>query len=227
MEDLTGLRWARVDAPRQALQRASDKQTALQGRVDEARRTAKETRAALKQEIKEGFHERLAEAEERLHGLVCQREVVERRGRGLKLVRDLYRKRKEKQGQSLRAPFAKIVVPWLRHVTDERYEGIELDEGIMPVGLSGKRLGGLLPIESLSQGTREQTVLLVRLALACLVADERPFPVVLDDGLVNADRVRMEKMGLVLRQIAERGQLVVATCDPTRYDGLGARMIRL
>ena len=102
VEELEELHWARVDAPRQEAQQALDKQRELRSRAENASRTARDTRAALRQEIKDGFHERLAEAEERLHGLSRRREVAERRGRGLRLLRDLYSRRKEEQGQTMR-----------------------------------------------------------------------------------------------------------------------------
>ena len=82
-------------------------------------------------------------------------------------------------------------------------------------------------MDGMSRGMTEQTGLLIRLALAKLVGGSRPFPIVIDDRLVNTDRARMDRFGYVLKTLAEDGQMIIATCDETRYMGLGGNVLRL
>jgi wobble nucleotide-excising tRNase len=81
--------------------------------------------------------------------------------------------------------------------------------------------------EGLSYGAREQIGVIVRLALAQVLASSfgGTLPVVLDDPLVNADAARQEQMVRVLHHVSRTGglQVIVLTCDPARYQGLGLR----
>ena len=84
------------------------------------------------------------------------------------------------------------------------------------------------PFTSLSIGTREQIAILVRLALADLLREKgKPVTLVLDDALVNCDDERFRRMELALRRAAENLQILILTCHETRYQSLGAKMVRL
>jgi energy-coupling factor transporter ATP-binding protein EcfA2 len=65
----------------------------------------------------------------------------------------------------------------------------------------------------LSDGTREQVAVLVRVAWAELLADQsQPVPVVLDDPLVFSDDDRLTHMFAVLARAAKRHQVLVMSC---------------
>ena len=88
--------------------------------------------------------------------------------------------------------------------------------------------GVTVPYESLSGGAKEQLGILARLAGAALVAKEESVPVVIDDALGFTDPDRLAKMGEVFDMMGERGQVIVLTCSPDRYDGVrGAHRIDL
>ena len=88
--------------------------------------------------------------------------------------------------------------------------------------------GVTVPYESLSGGAKEQLGILARLAGAALVAKEDTVPVVVDDALGFTDPDRLAKMGEVFDMMGERGQVIVLTCSPDRYDGItGAHRIDL
>ncbi len=88
--------------------------------------------------------------------------------------------------------------------------------------------GVTVPYESLSGGAKEQLGILARLAGAALVAKEEGVPVVIDDALGFTDPDRLAKMGEVFDMMGERGQVIVLTCSPDRYDGVrGAHRIDL
>jgi uncharacterized protein YhaN len=69
----------------------------------------------------------------------------------------------------------------------------------------------------LSLGTREQVGLLVRLAMAGVLARGEPLPVVLDDPLVDTDEERFTRMIPALLDAARRMQVLVFTCHGARY----------
>jgi len=88
--------------------------------------------------------------------------------------------------------------------------------------------GCTVPYESLSGGAREQLGILARLAGAALVAKEDTVPVIIDDALGFADPERLDRMRKVLGDLGGRGQVIVLTCTPGRYDGVaGAEVIEL
>ena len=88
--------------------------------------------------------------------------------------------------------------------------------------------GCTVPYASLSGGAKEQLGILARLAGAALVAKEDTVPVIIDDALGFSDPDRLVKMGAVLNSLGDRGQVIVLTCTPGRYDGVAdAEVIEL
>jgi hypothetical protein len=80
--------------------------------------------------------------------------------------------------------------------------------------------GRTVPYESLSGGAKEQLGILARLAGAALVAKEDAVPILIDDALGFTDPERLVKMAAVFDTLGERGQVIVLTCTPARYDGV-------
>lgn len=68
-----------------------------------------------------------------------------------------------------------------------------------------------LPHE-LSQGTQEQLYLSIRLALACAYQEHIPFPIMIDDILVNFDAKRREAAKKVIELMAKHHQILFFTC---------------
>jgi uncharacterized protein YhaN len=104
---------------------------------------------------------------------------------------------------------------------------IALDETLQ---ISSVRRGGMgeEPFEQLSEGTREQIAILVRLALAELLRDRGlPAVVVLDDALVFADDLRMQRMFRILERAAERLQILVLTCRERLFEDLAGTRLHL
>ena len=90
--------------------------------------------------------------------------------------------------------------------------------------------GGAIPFGSLSGGTREQLAAAVRLAMAEVLAEDHDgcLPVVFDDSFAYSDPNRVRTLQDMLDLGARRGlQIIVLTCNPTDYAGLGAHAINL
>lgn len=99
------------------------------------------------------------------------------------------------------------------------------------LGLVDRTAGGLgaFTFQELSQGGRELTALAARLAMAEVLAAEQPdraLPLVLDDAVTNVDPERLRQVGFLLARAATRGvQVVFATCDVERAEGLRAQSV--
>lgn len=113
-------------------------------------------------------------------------------------------------------------------LTDDSYDNLQLDDELLPLSVHSRRYGEPLPLDSLSYGTYEQVIVLVRLALGVLLSKDERHLVVIDDRLVNADSIRMKRLCLILEEVASKNcQVIVATCDDTRYSGVTGHVIRV
>jgi uncharacterized protein YhaN len=148
----------------------------------------------------------LAVLERRLDEALRRWQVLAVTCRVLEKIRALYEH--ERQPETLREASG-----YLDRFTQGRYRRVwtPLGENVLRVDdAEGRSLG----VEMLSQGTREQLFLSLRLALAaCFARRGAPLPLVLDDVLVNFDAERAKAAAAVLRDFAAAGhQLLVFTC---------------
>ncbi len=109
---------------------------------------------------------------------------------------------------------------FFRTMTNGAYTGIY-------AGLDGKSLCALLPDggvrgpEELSQGTREQLYLSLRLGSILSRAEQQePLPVIMDDILVNFDPGRTTHAAAALGDLAEQSQILFFTCHPQTAERL-------
>lgn len=85
-----------------------------------------------------------------------------------------------------------------------------------------------VPPAQFSGGEQEQLHLAVRLALADILTQEEPFPVVLDDAMLSTDDGRLFRILRMLEQRQGRIQWMILTCHPERFASLaGAHVIRM
>lgn len=111
--------------------------------------------------------------------------------------------------RELSGPILKRVAPYLTQLFPDAH--LELDGALAPSALS--RNGRAEPHAQLSDGTREQIAILVRLGLAHLLADKgAAIPLILDDALVYSDDRRIAEMFRMLREAALRHQVIVLNC---------------
>ena len=121
----------------------------------------------------------------------------------------------------------------LGYITRGRYDAIELgspdDESLH---LRGPAASEPRPVgDSLSQGTREQVYMALRLAIVDhLDADGETLPLFMDETLVNWDAWRRDRAFELLERVAERRQVFLFTCHPAmaaELEDRGARIIAL
>lgn len=64
----------------------------------------------------------------------------------------------------------------------------------------------------LSRGTGEQLFIAIRLGLVHALKEEYPFPVIIDDGFVNFDHRRTERMLDLIQKVSSETQVLLFTC---------------
>ena len=99
---------------------------------------------------------------------------------------------------------------------------------MLPVAVRSCRYSEPLPLESLSYGTHEQVIVLLRLAIGVLLSSKERNLVVIDDRLVNADVIRMKRLCLILQEVSMKScQVVLAACNDTPYAGIKGWVIHI
>lgn len=170
------------------------------GRLNEQLKTLVEDRSpAIKQLT-------LAMQEKKLEEAIGRWRALAVTGRLLQSIRKTYEE--ERQPETLREASR-----YLDRMTEGRYRRVwtPLGEDVL---LVDDAKGKSLAIDLLSQGTREQLFLSLRMALASSYAQRgAALPMVLDDVLVNFDTHRAQAAASVLHEFARSGhQLFVFSC---------------
>ncbi|HEX4391034.1 MAG TPA: hypothetical protein VH084_05765, partial [Mycobacterium sp.] len=142
---------------------------------------------------------------------------VGRRARAVQLLRDVMVRHRDTTRLRYVEPYRAELQRLGRPVFGPSFEvGVDSDLCILNRTLEGCTV----PYESLSGGAKEQLGILARLAGAALVAKEDAVPILIDDALGFTDPQRLVKMAAVFDTLGERGQVIVLTCTPGRYDGI-------
>ncbi|MDC7786138.1 AAA family ATPase [Rhodoplanes sp. TEM] len=172
----------------------------------------------------EGLGEREAETADALALAETEVAAIERRLAALRLLRDAVTESRRAARDSYLAPVKTAMRPYLHAL----FPGADaaLDASFAIDGLT--RAGADEPFVSLSDGTREQVAIIVRLALGRLLAERgQAVPVLLDDSLVFSDDDRIERMFDVLTQAAEKQQVIVLTCRSRAFLSCGGRALTI
>ncbi|MBB2156729.1 hypothetical protein HLH33_10465 [Gluconacetobacter diazotrophicus] len=171
----------------------------------------------------DGLDERIA-AQDRLRDshaaerAACAREVAI-----LHCLRDAVAGAARAATERYLAPLSRAIQPALAALFPRAVATVDPDFRVS--GLT-RRVGE--PFENLSDGTREQIAVLVRLGLAELLrARGRPAMLVLDDALTWSDAGRLDRMFDILADAATRVQVLILTCRTELFTGLGARALTI
>ena len=95
-------------------------------------------------------------------------------------------------------------------LTHETYSGLEMN----PEGsFEAVRTDGMrFLISELSQATKEQAYLALRLSLAVSMETSHPFPIIMDDPFVHFDRRRLQQMINLIQELQKGHQFIYFTC---------------
>jgi hypothetical protein len=189
----------------------------LRERHDEIARTLHEIASQLTVFGTEGRKGKLDAAEIQCEHARDEHDRVGRRARAVLLLRDVMVRHRDTTRLRYVEPYRAELQRLGRPVFGPSFEvGVDSDLCILNRTLEGCTV----PYESLSGGAKEQLGILARLAGAALVAKEDAVPIVIDDALGFTDPQRLVKMAAVFDTLGERGQVIVLTCTPGRYDGI-------
>ncbi len=143
----------------------------------------------------------------------------------LKLLRDTIEASYNSRREQLNAPLRRHLLPYLNDVFPSAE--LALGDGFTITGI--KRPGpGSETFERLSDGTREQIAVLVRLAMGSMIAERGDeVPIILDDALVFSDDARIEQMFDALSRAGQKQQVIVLTCRSRTFTGLGGRQLKI
>jgi chromosome segregation ATPase len=137
-----------------------------------------------------------------------------------RIAHDLIEYRKQAATKAVLAPLEQRLSAAFAELTGTPNRRVFLDETLRIVGV-GRNREETHAFELLSQGAREQLLLCLRIAVAQELAVTEPQVLILDDVLVNTDPVRQERVLETLAAVASRLQVVILTCNPDRYRGVG------
>lgn len=190
----------------------------LAARHHDADGQLRDVTAQLKVYGTQGRQSRLDAALAELRHAESEHAAVGRRARAAELLRTVMGRHRDQARQRYVEPFRKEVERLGRIVFGESFEvSVDSDLRICSRTVEGRTV----PYESLSGGAKEQLGIVARLAGAALVAKEDSVPVIIDDALGFTDAGRLAKMGEVFDAVGGDGQVIVLTCSPDRYAGVG------
>ncbi len=165
----------------------------------------------------EDLHERVQRAESELAELTeTLRSAESRAAAARQLVSALHAARRETQ-QRLVAPVIERARPYLEMLLPGRRLRMDQDWGVVGLGAGDVEED----FEVLSGGAKEQVSILVRLALAEVLGEKEPLPIVLDDALVNTDKARLAEMLRILYRASRKQQIIVFSCHDVDFERLG------
>jgi hypothetical protein len=190
---------------------------ALGQRHHDITRTLHEIAAQLTVFGTEGRKGKLDAAEIDCEHARSEHDRVGYRARAVQMLREVMTRHRDTTRLRYVEPFRAELQRLGRPVFGPSFEvGVDSDLCILNRTLDGRTV----PYESLSGGAKEQLGILARLAGAALVAKEDAVPILIDDALGFTDPERLVKMAAVFDTLGERGQVIVLTCTPARYDGV-------
>lgn len=178
--------------------------------------------SALETQGAQGLEEQQAELAQELARTQRRHAELKRRAEALDLLLGLLREKRQALTRRLQAPLQKHLNRYVQLLFPQA--SLEVDENLIPSQLirtvsQGQEVGAY---DALSFGAREQMGLISRLAYADLLKEAgRPTLIILDDALVHSDRTRLDQMKRILFDAAQRHQILLFTCHPDNWCGLG------
>ncbi|MBK9989825.1 MAG: AAA family ATPase [Verrucomicrobia bacterium] len=168
----------------------------------------------------QGLYSRETELEEKKAEAILRRDAARARGWSARVAHDLIEHRKQAATKAVLAPLEQRLTTAFAELTGDSVRQVFLDERLQIAGI-GRNREEAYAFDQLSQGAKEQLLLCLRLAVAQELATEEPQVLILDDVLVNTDPVRQDRILDVLGAQAARLQILILTCHPERYRGIG------
>jgi DNA repair exonuclease SbcCD ATPase subunit len=172
----------------------------------------------------EGIDEQIAVARADLEASRLEFAELQREAACLVLLRNTLKAAESSVREHFVAPVVRRLTPYLQGL----FPGVSVqcDGELQVSGLARQR--GEESFALLSDGTREQVAVLLRLAYADLLIERgRPAMLILDDALAYSDADRLEQMFDLITAAARRMQVLMLTCRTEAFSRLGGQRVRL
>jgi ABC-type transport system involved in cytochrome c biogenesis ATPase subunit len=163
----------------------------------------------------------LVEVEETIERLSEQIAAERLRNDAIRLLHDTVRECRDRAVGAVLSPVEHRATQTLERIAGPRLGKIRFDESLLPSGIAPGLASDDVSIDEISGGEREQVHLAVRLALAETISENGRQLIVLDDVLTATDTARLARTLRILEETADRFQILILTCHPERYRGLG------
>lgn len=168
-------------------------------------------------QMRTGVAERVekAEAAEELARNIL--ESIEQRAAAVKHLREVLLRHQREARERYAAPFAQQLGQLAGRVFNGNVQ-FHLNDDLV---VEKRTLDGVtVGLEALSGGAKEQMAILTRFAIAQLLSQvgEQGAPVMVDDALGSTDAQRIRLMATLFAEVGKDSQVIVFTCEPSRYD---------
>ena len=222
---ITSLEAAGSDALEMHLKNARQLVESKQRDRDATRKRVDELETLISDRMTRGIYDDKADAEAALSAARDSLERIQRAAMAAQLLKSTVDRHRGEAQQKYVAPFKERIERLGKVVFGPDFS-VQVSQELV---IESRTLDGrTVPFDSLSAGTREQLSLLGRLACAQLVDKEEGTPVILDDTLGFADPKRLLSLSVVLNDVGESAQVILLTCQPSRFASLGgAHVVRL
>ncbi len=177
----------------------------------------------------DGLADRHAESRAKLEDLERKVDSEDRRAATVERLHQILSEKREKAQQAYVGPFRDKLNAYSRILYGPSAE-VAVDHSTLEI-VSRTLHGTTIPFQALSGGAREQLAVLARLACAALVSPASEngvvggVPVVIDDALGYSDPGRLKALGAALGVAGRDCQVIVLTCEPGRYRGVGGAKV--
>lgn len=191
-----------------------DKISELEEQIQEMNRLIEEKREKLAsiryniQVLEEGgtYTEKL----HRFYQIKSQFNEEAREWAKLVIAKSLLQRTTEKLVEERFPKMVETVEEYIRFLTDSKYDRIYFQNN--EHFQLRRHDGQVMDLVELSQGTKELVYTAFRLGLVHVLKEEYPFPIIIDDGFVNFDRQRTEKIMQLLKTISDHTQILLFSC---------------
>lgn len=142
--------------------------------------------------------------------------------RALERVSSVFQRLRAELDSGTLDPWTTRMSTTIHRLTSGRYKRVDVNQSVAERSAEFE-----LPHELLSMGTRSSVGLAIRLSMAAHFMEGRNGFLVLDDPMVDLDSDRQERTAEILKEFAEKKQVIVLTCHPAHAHLLSDKPICL
>ena len=209
--------WDRIEARHERALKAASQ---VAGEYDALNQNISALEAVLKESGSQGLYSKETQLIEALESDRKRAQGMRSKALAARLLAGLLDYRKKASVRTVLAPLEDQLSGAFAELTGNHSRRIFLDEDLHISGI-GRNRDEAITFAQLSQGAKEQLLLALRAAVALELSKEEPQILILDDVLVNTDPVRQERVLDYLQQISTDVQVLILTCHPDMYRGVG------